>query len=103
MAINTETKRRSVQAYTLGLMRPVADGSITVGDRATVAWLFAADSYPEPPTPTTPDLQQRGCHPVAYHAKYRNTTPARFNGRLRRAILELLWALFGGTYNTRAM
>lgn len=51
MAINTETKRRSVQAYTMGLLRPVADGSITVGDRATVAWLYAADSYPSPPTP----------------------------------------------------
>lgn len=41
-----ETKRRSVQAYTLGLMRPVATGTIGILARATVAWLFAADSWP---------------------------------------------------------
>jgi hypothetical protein len=42
----SETKRRSVQAYTMGLMRPVATGTIGVLARATVAWLFAADSWP---------------------------------------------------------
>lgn len=42
----SQTKRRSVQAYTLGLMRPVATGTIGILARATVAWLFAADSWP---------------------------------------------------------
>lgn len=43
MAIDTETKRRSVLGYTLGvaLVLPVADSSITVGDRAHVAGLYA--------------------------------------------------------------
>lgn len=40
MAIDTETKRRSVQAYTLGLMRPVADGTIEAADRVVCAWLY---------------------------------------------------------------
>ncbi len=44
----TQNKRRSVQSYTMGLMRPVADASIGVSDRAAVAWLFAATSYPTP-------------------------------------------------------
>lgn len=43
--IDTETKRRSVQAYTRGLMRPLADGTIDVGDRACVAWLYAGLTY----------------------------------------------------------
>lgn len=50
----TQTKRMSVQAYTMGLMRPYADGSLDSGDRATVAWLFAGDySGLTPPPPST--------------------------------------------------
>ena len=45
MAIDTEDKRRSVQAYTLGLVRPVADNSVDVGDRATAAWLYSGLNY----------------------------------------------------------
>lgn len=40
MAIDTQNERRSVQAYTLGLMRPVADGTIGPEDRSVVAWLY---------------------------------------------------------------
>lgn len=43
--IDTEDKRRSVQAYTLGIMRPRADGAITVGDRATSAWVYSGLAY----------------------------------------------------------
>lgn len=49
----TETKRRSVQRYACpgtGPL-PVADGTIAVGDRAHVAQLFSADSYPAPAAP----------------------------------------------------
>lgn len=49
--IDTESKRRSVQAYTLGLMRPVADGTIDTGDKATCAWLYSGLGY-SPPTPS---------------------------------------------------
>lgn len=49
MAIDTENKRRSVQAYSFGLMRPVADGSVGVADRPTVAWLYSGLSYSPPP------------------------------------------------------
>jgi len=45
MAIDSENKRRSVQAYTLGLMRPLADGTIDQSDRATVTWLYSGLSY----------------------------------------------------------
>lgn len=45
MAVDTETKRRSVQAYTLGLMRPVSDGTVDEGDRATAAWLYSGLAY----------------------------------------------------------
>jgi hypothetical protein len=41
MAIDTENKRRSVQAYTFGLIRPVPDGTIDANDRATAAWLYS--------------------------------------------------------------
>ena len=41
MAIDTETRRRSVQAYTFGLMRPVPDSTIGAGDRATATWLYS--------------------------------------------------------------
>ncbi len=45
MAINTKARRASVQAYTLGLMRPPPDGSVNTADKATVAWLYAGLSY----------------------------------------------------------
>ncbi len=44
MAIDTEDKRRSVQAMTFVLMRPVPDGGINDRDRATVAWLYLTDA-----------------------------------------------------------
>lgn len=47
MAIDTEDKRRSVQAYTLSLMRPSPDGSMSKGDRATLAWLYSGLNYVE--------------------------------------------------------
>jgi hypothetical protein len=51
MAIDTEDKRRSVQAYTMGLMRPVADGTVDAADRATCAWFYTGLTYSEPPPP----------------------------------------------------
>lgn len=52
MAIDTENKRRSVQAYTFGLLRPVADGVIDAGDRALLTWFYSGITYPAtPPTP----------------------------------------------------
>lgn len=53
----SETKRRSVQAYTLGLVRPVATGTIGVLERATVAWLFAADSWPSTVADLLPEFR----------------------------------------------
>jgi hypothetical protein len=50
MAVDTENKRRSIQAYTLGLLRPVADATISVGDRAMLTWLYASEFSPEPPS-----------------------------------------------------
>lgn len=51
MAIDTAAKRASVQAYTLGLVRPPPDGTIGEGDRATAAWLYAGHDYDVPPAP----------------------------------------------------
>jgi hypothetical protein len=45
MAIDTEDKRRSVQAYTLGLLRPVADASVDTQDRPTVGWFYSGITY----------------------------------------------------------
>ncbi len=61
MAIDTETKRRSVQAYTFGLMRPLADGTINSGDRACAAWLYSGLSYspPIPPVVVPPSDRQK--------------------------------------------
>lgn len=59
MAIDTQTKRRSVQAYTFGLMRPVADGTVGDGDRATVTWLYSGLSY-SPPPPITGSANPTG-------------------------------------------
>lgn len=50
MAINTRNRRASVQAYTLGLARPLADGTIDASDRATSGWHYAGLTY-APPTP----------------------------------------------------
>ncbi len=55
MAIDTKAKRASVQAYTLGLMRPPPDGAVTAPDRATVAWFYSGLTYSASVfTPTTP-------------------------------------------------
>lgn len=48
MAINTKAKRASVQAYTLGLMRPPPDGSVDAADRAAEAWLYSGLTYAAP-------------------------------------------------------
>lgn len=59
MAIDTETKRRSVQAYTFGLMRPEADLTIDSGDRATATWLYSGLAY-EPFVPAVGGEEPRG-------------------------------------------
>lgn len=48
MAIDTKAKRASVQAYTMGLMRPPPDGTVSEGDRATVAWFYLGMDYNNP-------------------------------------------------------
>lgn len=48
MAIDSRNKRSSVQAYLLGLVRPLADGAVGAADRATVAWLYAGLTYSAP-------------------------------------------------------
>ena len=45
MAVNTKARRASVQAYTLGLMRPPPGGTVDASDRATVTWLYSGLSY----------------------------------------------------------
>lgn len=81
----TETKRRSVQRYNCpgcGPL-PVADGTISVGDRAHVAHLFSADSYPAPAAPTVV------AQPIARHQH-------RFMGRSGMSTYRVaLGILFG--------
>ena len=48
MAVDTKAKRASVQAYTLGLMRPPPDSAISEGDRATVTWFYSGLDYAQP-------------------------------------------------------
>lgn len=48
--IDTQNKRRAVQAYTFGLMRPVPDGSIGMGDRESLAWLYAREQVVQVPS-----------------------------------------------------
>lgn len=50
MAIDTETKRRSVSGYTEFLINPVADGTINARERMHMAWLYGGID-PSPPTP----------------------------------------------------
>jgi len=48
MALDSENKRRSVQAYWVGLARPVPDGTIDASDRATSAWFYSGLTYASP-------------------------------------------------------
>lgn len=48
MAIDTENKRRSVQAYWIGGMRPVPDAIIDASDRAASAGYYAGLTYDAP-------------------------------------------------------
>ena len=48
MAIDTENKRRSVQAYWLGAARPVPDGVIDASDRACSAGYYSGLVYDSP-------------------------------------------------------
>ena len=45
MAVDTKAKRASVQAYTLGLMRPPPSGTVGLGQRATVTYLYSGLAY----------------------------------------------------------
>lgn len=51
MAIDTENKRRSVQAYLMGAVRPVPDGTIDASDRACSAWFYSGLAYALPVAP----------------------------------------------------
>jgi hypothetical protein len=48
MAIDTETKRRSVHGYTLNAIGPVPDGTIGTPDRPHTAWLYSGLTYESP-------------------------------------------------------
>lgn len=54
MAIDTKAKRASVQAYALGIMRPPPSGTIGVGARATLSWVYSGLAYAN--APTVPDI-----------------------------------------------
>lgn len=45
MAINSPTRRASVQATALGVSNPVPDGAITEGDRAHRCFLYSGINY----------------------------------------------------------
>jgi hypothetical protein len=45
MAIDTETKRRSVHGYTLNFIGPVPDGTVGTPDRAHTAWYYGGITY----------------------------------------------------------
>lgn len=45
MAIDSRLKRASVQAYTLGLVRPAPDGTVSAADRAVAGWHYAGLTY----------------------------------------------------------
>lgn len=51
----TARKRKSVQGY-IGALATSWPGTVDVGWRAAAAWLFAADSYPTPPSPAAGGL-----------------------------------------------
>lgn len=67
MAINTRNRRASVQAYTVGLARPLADGTIDASDRATSGWHYAGLAYSGAITPPSvgDDI------PVQYRRRFR--------------------------------
>lgn len=50
MAIDTQTRRRSVHGYGIGTIAPVADGSIGMADREHMAWLYSGISAGTEPT-----------------------------------------------------
>jgi len=53
MAIDTPNKRRSVQAYSMGQLRPAPDGAIDASDRACAAWFYSGLTYGTPSLITT--------------------------------------------------
>lgn len=50
MAIDTQNKRRSVQAYGGAIVYPLADGTISSADREHVSWLYAGIPVSPPST-----------------------------------------------------
>lgn len=43
--IDSQIKRMSVQAYTFGLLRPPATGTIGAPERSMLSWLYAGFVY----------------------------------------------------------
>lgn len=54
MAIDTQTKRRSVHGYGIGTIAPLADGTIGSADREHMAWLYAGIAATAPPAAELP-------------------------------------------------
>jgi hypothetical protein len=58
MAIDSETKRRSVQSYSLPGVLPLADGTVAEGDRAHVSWYYSGMDYDSPTSVTVSAVVQ---------------------------------------------
>lgn len=54
MAIDTRTKRGSASAFLFTITQPASDGTIDVGDRATVSWLYSGLAYSAGPEVLVP-------------------------------------------------
>jgi hypothetical protein len=58
MAIDTQSKRRSVLGYALAYTYPVADGTVGTADRIHAAGLYAGTTA-DPPPVVVPDTGRR--------------------------------------------
>lgn len=54
MAIDTQTRRRSVSGYSGIVIAPLADGTINAADREHIAWLYAGIAAGPPPVADLP-------------------------------------------------
>lgn len=62
MAVDTQNKRRSVQAYGGNIVYPVADGTVDTADREHSAWLYSGIAAGAPLVSSGPRNQRIGLH-----------------------------------------
>lgn len=67
MAIDSETKRKSMLGFGSGDLLPNPDGSIAVGDRLTLLWLYFGLTPAEAATPAALYRPQTATGPAAYY------------------------------------